>query len=152
MTSKHQELHGILESAIQSVGYEFVGFEWLRQGKYSLLRVYIDGPEGVTLDNITEASHQISAALDVEDPISGNYKLEVSSPGLNRPLFKQEHYARFVGKGVKLRLRHPIENQRNLTGILTKVDGDDIVVTTNDEKEWQLTINDIEKANLIAEI
>lgn len=153
MTSKHQQLHDILESALESVGYELVGFEWLRQGKYSLLRVYIDSPEGVSLDQITEASRQISAVLDVEDPISGKYNLEVSSPGLNRPLFKQEHYERFVGQGVKLRLRQPIDNQRNITGRLTSVDGNTIVVKAMDvDKEWQLSINDIEKANLIAEL
>src|SRR3990167_2102173 len=152
MTFQHEALHNLLESALESVGYELVCFEWLKQGKYSLLRVYIDGPNGVTLDNITEASRQISALLDVEDLISNHYKLEVSSPGLNRPLFKQAHYSKFVGRGVRLRLRHPVENQRNITGKLISVDGNNIVVTADDEKQWQLTINDIEKANLIAEL
>lgn len=150
--SQHQKLHDLLESALESVGYELVGFELLKQGKYSSLRVYIDQEGGVNLDHITEASQQISAMLDVEDPINGQYNLEVSSPGLNRPLFKLAHYERFVGRGIKLRLRQAVDNQRNITGVITSVDGDTINITGDDDKNWQLTINDIDKANLIAEL
>ncbi len=150
--SQHEKLHSLLESALESVGYELVGFEMLKQGKYSTLRIYIDGPTGVTLDNISEASRQISAVLDVEDPIKGKYHLEVSSPGLNRPLYKLEHYQRFVGRGVKLKLNLAVDNQRNITGVISAVDGDDITITGDDDKSWTLTINDIAKANLIAEL
>src|SRR5690606_38077927 len=115
-----------LVSLVESLGYEFVGCELLRQKRSSLLRIYIDTPQGITLTDCTQVSRQVSAMLDVEDPIQGGYTLEVSSPGLNRPLFELAHYEKQLGQRVKVRLRVPFENKRNFIGTLQKVENSKI--------------------------
>ena len=115
-------LRKLIEPAIAALGYELVGTEYLPQGKHSLLRVYIDCPDGIKVEDCERVSHQVSGLLDVEDSIQGQYTLEVSSPGLDRPLFTIEHFDRFVGQQIKVRLKLPLigqENgQRNFTGKL----------------------------------
>ncbi|MEN9461286.1 MAG: ribosome maturation factor RimP, partial [Pseudomonadota bacterium] len=102
-------LQQLFEPAVTALGYELVGVERLSFGRRgALLRVYIDSPTGITVDDCGRVSHQISGILDVEEPIKSDYTLEVSSPGLDRPLFALEHYVRFVGKEVSLRLHRPI--------------------------------------------
>lgn len=143
-----------LAALVRGMGYEFVGYELLRQGRHSVLRIYIDTDKtekGVTLDDCARVSHQVSAMLDVEDPIQGQYTLEVSSPGLNRPLFELAHYQRFVGQQVKVRLRAPIDERRNYVGVILKVEGDDIHLLV-DAEEVVLPFQRIEKANIIADI
>ena len=98
------KLLDLIQPAVEGLGYEFVGAELVGQGKESILRVYIDTDAGVLVGDCTKVSHQISGVLDVEDPISGQYNLEVSSPGIERPLFTLEHFERFKGKVVKLEL------------------------------------------------
>lgn len=119
-------LQKLIEPAIAALGYELVGTEYLPQGKHSLLRIYIDTPDGIKVEDCERVSHQVSGLLDVEESIQGQYTLEVSSPGLDRPLFKIEHFDRFVGQQIKVRLKLPLigqgigqENgQRNFTGKL----------------------------------
>ncbi len=140
-----------LESLIQAMGYEFVGCELLKQGRYSVLRIYVDSEKGVTVDDCSKISHQVSAVLDVEDPIKGQYSLEVSSPGLDRPLFGIAHYQKQLGNRIKVRVYTPIHNRRNFVGILLRVDGNDIHLLV-DHEEVVLPFLDIEKANVIADI
>ena len=97
MVSKIPTLQDLLESVVSGMGYEFVGYELHGRGSGKVLRVYIDKKGGVMLDDCSRVSYQISAILDVEDPIQGHYSLEVSSPGLNRPLFTLEHYQQQIG-------------------------------------------------------
>lgn len=115
-------LQKLIEPAIAVLGYELVGTEYLPQGKHSLLRIYIDTPDGITVEDCERVSHQVSGLLDVEDSIQGQYTLEVSSPGLDRPLFKIEHFDRFIGQQIKVRLKMPLNGQgsgqRNFTGKL----------------------------------
>ena len=87
-----RDLHELLEPAAKAVGYELLGCEFISQRKHSILRIYIDGPDGIGVDDCELASKQMSALLDVEDPIKGEYHLEVSSPGLERPLFTALQY------------------------------------------------------------
>ena len=150
MSKATGQLEAIVEPAVAALGYELVGIEYLAQGRHSLLRVYIDSESGITVDDCEQASRQISAVLDVEDPIKGQYTLEVSSPGLERPLFKPEHYERFKGNQVQLRLRVPVEGRRKFRGELQGVRGDDVVVVVDGE-ELTFPLQDIEKANLKAE-
>lgn len=151
MAQAAQQLQSIIASALEAVGYELVGYEHLRQGGDSLLRVYIDQPSGVTADDCAKASRQIGSVLDVENAIAGSYVLEVSSPGLDRPLYTKEHYQRFIGRTIKLRLRVPTENQRQFSGVLAELQGDKITLqTTVGPKEFGLS--EIEKANLVPEI
>lgn len=139
----------LIASAVEPLGYELVGVEQLSQGKHSVVRVFIDSPGGITLEDCEQASHQISGVLDVEDPIRGHYNLEVSSPGLDRPLFTPEHYARFLGEKVKLKLRHTVAGRRKLSGRIDSVDGEKILITDEGGEQFELTVGDIEKANLI---
>lgn len=136
-----------LASVVSAMGYEFVGTEL--QGK--ILRVYIDNPTGVSIDDCARVSRQISAMLNVEDPLPSRYFLEVSSPGLDRPLFELEQYQKFIGKQVKLKLFTKIENKRKFVGKLMRVEGNNIHLLVGTE-EVVLPFSEIEKANVIADI
>jgi ribosome maturation factor RimP len=144
------QLTDLLEPAIAALGYELVGIEYHRQPKNNLLRVYIDQDRGITLDDCEQVSHQLSGVLDVEDPIKGHYTLEVSSPGLDRPLFKAEHFQRFAGNKVRVRLGAPHQGRRNWTGMLRGLDGDDVVIQV-DGDEVRLPLDSIEQARLVPE-
>ncbi|SRR5579883_2631849 len=139
-----------LAAIVTALGYEFVGSELAGQGRGSVLRVYIDKDQGVTVDDCSKVSRQISAMLDVEDPIQGQYSLEVSSPGLDRPLFEISHFQKYIGQKVKIRLLAPIDTRRNLVGILTRVEGMNIHLIV-DAVEVVVPFSEIDKAKLIAE-
>lgn len=145
-------LEALIEPVVSALGYELVGIEHLSQGRRSLLRLYIDSEQGITLDDCERVSHQVSGVLDVEEPLRGDYTLEVSSPGLDRPLFKPEHYARFVGHRVRLRLHAPLNGRRNYSGVIEGVAGDDVLtLETDDDGRLELPLRDIDKANLVPE-
>ena len=151
MRENETTLNELLASVAAALGYEFVGCELHRQGKYSLLRVYIDSEAGVTVDDCSKVSRQISAMLDVEDPIQGQYTLEVSSPGLERPLFEIAHYQRYIGRQIKVRIHVPIEDRRNFVGMLVRVEEATIYLMVDDQ-EIMLPFSNIEKARLIADV
>lgn len=144
------QLSQIIAPALAALGYEFLGCEMFAQGRHSLLRIYIDSEAGVTLDDCERASRQVSAVLDVEDPISGTYELEVSSPGMDRPLFQLAHYQKFIGNKVRVRLRVPQKERRNFTGLLQEANEQAITLLVDGEI-WTLPLADIEKANLVPE-
>lgn len=149
--SQMQILNHIIALAVEARGFELVGCELSRQGSIKILRVFVDNPAGVSLDNCSEISRQISAVLDVEDPISGRYTLEVSSPGLERPLYTANHYRRFIGREVKIRLREQREGRRYFRGIIAALDDEDRFTLKFDGKILQVPLEEIEKANLIAD-
>lgn len=131
------------------MGYELVGVELVageRRGE--VLRVYIDREGGILVTDCTAVSHQISGVLDVEDPIKGDYALEVSSPGMARPLFELAHFARFVGQEVKIKLGRPLEGRRNYKGVLSGVEGDDVLLQVN-EQLVRIAFEQIDSAKLI---
>lgn len=139
-----------LSSLVNAMGYEFVGAELMLGGRESLLRIYIDKEDGVTLTDCSKVSHQISAMLDVDDPIQGAYNLEVSSPGVNRPLFEPAHFKKNMGSRVKIRLNQAIFDQRNFVGILVRAEEHDIHLQT-EEKEVVIPFSSIDKANVLAD-
>jgi ribosome maturation factor RimP len=147
-------VEAIVEPVVTSLGYELVGTEFLTQGRSGLLRVYIDVEGGITLDDCQRVSHQLSGVLDVEDVIKGQYQLEVSSPGLDRPLFTLEHFERFTGHKAKLKLITPINGQRKFRGILGGVKDNQVILEIEDGEggEIALPLGAIDKANLIPEI
>ena len=152
MTTVKGELERIIESAVSALGIDFVGCELIQSGKSTVLRVYVDEINGIDIDAIEKVSRQISAVLDVEEPFSGRYTLEVSSPGLDRPLFRLDDYRRFVGKSVKLRLRIPREgDRRNYTGALESVEDQQITLVTESGEKLTVNFEEIDKANLIPE-
>ncbi|XOV78877.1 MAG: ribosome maturation factor RimP [Aestuariibacter sp.] len=148
MSQLNDKLTQLLEPAVEALGFELLGIEFLAAGKHSTLRLFIDHPDGISVDNCADVSHQVSAVLDVEDPISTEYNLEVSSPGMDRPLFKTAHYEAVIGEVVSIRLRVPMGNRRNFKGEVVSVDGDKLVVQV-DKDEFEISINNIEKGNLV---
>ncbi len=149
MSAKLVHLESLLRPVIEGLGYECWGVEYLPQGKHSILRVYIDRPdEGITVEDCEKVSRQVSGVLDVEDPIQSEYLLEVSSPGMDRPLFGLEHYRRYAGHLVQLRLRMPFEGRRKYRGLLKGVEGNDVVIVV-DEHEFLFPIESIERANVV---
>ncbi|OKP04565.1 hypothetical protein Xedl_00924 [Xenorhabdus eapokensis] len=147
LSTLEQKLTEIISAPVEALGFELVGLEFIR-ARVSTLRVYIDSEEGITVDNCADVSHQVSAVLDVEDPIPGLYNLEISSPGLERPLFKAEHYQRFIGEEASLVLRMAMQNRRKWQGIIKAVDGEMITVTV-DGKDEVFALSNIQKANLV---
>ena len=143
------KLSKLIAPAVEGLGYEFVGLEYKPSNHQSMLRIYIDHENGIHVDDCAKVSRQVSAVLDVEDPIKSEYTLEVSSPGLDRPLFTVEHYQRFKGKEIKCKLRMPFNGRRNFTGKL--IEADDLKITLSiDNESVELYIEDIEKANILA--
>ena len=148
MSSKLEQLQAIVAPVIEALGYQCWGVEFLSQGKHSLLRIYIDHADGILVDDCEKVSRQISGVLDVEDPISNEYTLEVSSPGMDRPLFTLEQLAAHAGEQVKIKLRTPFDGRRNFQGVLRGVEEQDVVVLV-DEHEYLLPIDAIDKANIV---
>lgn len=148
MSSKLEQLQALLAPVVEALGYECWGVEFLSQGRHSLLRIYIDHPSGILVEDCEKVSRQVSGVLDVEDPISNEYTLEVSSPGMDRPLFTLAQFAKHVGEVVKIKLRSPYEGRRNFQGPLRGVEEQDVVVLVDDH-EYLLPIDLIEKANII---
>lgn len=146
-------LHERLVTLISSMGYELVGGELFSQGGRTIFRIYIDSEKGVTVDDCSRVSYQVSAMMDVEDPIESRYSLEVSSPGIDRPLFEIEHFHKYIGKQVKIRLYSPINQRRQYKGILQRVEGEDIYLLVEElGQEVIVPFSSIEKANLISDI
>jgi len=148
VSSKLEQLQALLAPVVEALGYQCWGIEFLSQGRHSLLRVYIDHENGILIDDCEKVSRQISGVLDVEDPISSEYTLEVSSPGMDRPLFRLEQFAAHAGELVKIKLRSPYEGRRNFQGLLRGVEEQDVVVLVEDH-EYLLPIDMIDKANII---
>lgn len=148
MARLEQQLTEMFTSTVEDLGFELVGVEFVRAGKHSTLRVYIDHAEGISVDHCAEVSHQISAIMDVEDPITTEYFLEVSSPGTDRRLFKAKHYLESVGEKAVIKLNTPQQGRRNFTGEIKALDGD-VVVVEVDGVEHQLMLSNIEKANIV---
>lgn len=151
MRSAPDFLTDMIRRTVESMGYELVGVELLQNQKGgSLVRVYIDQEAGIGLDDCSKVSHQASGLLDVEDPIQGNYQLEVSSPGLDRPLFSKEHFERFRGNKVRLKLRTKVAGRRKIIGVLNGLDDENVLVVSEGE-HLCLPLDLIETARLMPE-
>jgi ribosome maturation factor RimP len=143
------EIENLLRPCITSMGYEFWGCQYLSPGRHALLRVFIDRPTGIGIEDCEKVSRQISAVMDVEDPIAGQYSLEVSSPGIPRPLFYSEQYQRYVGESVEIKLSKPIAKQRKFTGKIVSADEQNLVLDLGGEVGQQVfSFNAIVKAHL----
>lgn len=147
-----QDLSELFEPVVVAMGYEFVGVEFTGGSGHGTLCVYIDREQGVDIDDCASISHQVSAILDVEDPIQQVYDLQVSSPGINRPLFKLSDYDRFVGETVKIKMDVAQSGRRNYKGALQGVVQSKIVQVEVDGETHELPFSDIGKANLIGRI
>ncbi|KGY13718.1 ribosome maturation protein RimP [Vibrio tubiashii] len=148
MTGLERQLTEMLEAPVAASGYELVGLEFIRAGEHSTLRIFIDHENGINVEDCAEVSRQVSAVMDVEDPITVAYNLEVSSPGLERPLFKAAHYEQFIGHEVSIVLKMAVGNRRKWKGVIHSVDGETISVTVEGNQE-EFALSNISKANLI---
>ena len=144
---KADAIRAMLEPTVDSLGFELWGLELLPQGRRSLLRLYIESERGVDVEDCAEVSRHVSAVLDVEDPIRGEYTLEVSSPGADRRLFKAEHYLAYTGEWVEVRLRLPIEGRRKFQGTLLGLAGGDVTLQA-EGREYSLPRENIERARV----
>ncbi len=142
------ELAALLEPTVEGLGYELADLEVKLGGKSGVVRLFIDKPDGITLDDCEKVSLAVSALLDVEDPLPGHYDLEVSSPGLNRKLTKPAHFERFAGEVVKVEMRFPIEGRKRFRGQLKSSNADNILVEV-DGVEHSLPIATIDTARLV---
>ncbi len=151
MQGSEIKLHAILEPGVKALGYELLGLKFLRGSKPAILRLYIDHEDGIGLDDCAAVSRQVSGILEVEESISENYNLEVSSPGVDRPLFLADQFQRFSGQAVKLRMHLPIDGRRNFRGRLVGMRDADVAVLV-DGVEERLPLADIDTAQLVPEI
>lgn len=149
MSAKLSQLEDMLRPVVEGLGYEFWGIEYRSTGRHVLLRLFIDdADDGISVEDCEKVSRQVSGVLDVEDPIQSEYTLEVSSPGMDRPLFRPEHYRAWVGYMVQIKLRMAFEGRRKFKGLLNGMDGDDVAVIVDDH-EYLLPFESIEKANIV---
>ena len=151
MSSRERRICDLLEPSVTGFGYELVGVELEGSGEGSILRVFIDRDAGITVGDCEKASRQIGAVLDVEDPIPESYVLEVSSPGLDRPLLTADHFVRFAGHPVRLRTTEPMDGRRGWKGRLVGCREGNVVVREGDE-ERIIPLGLVGKANLVPEV
>lgn len=144
-----QRAREIAEPILAAEGLELVDVEFVREHAW-ILRLYIDKPGGVGLDDCAAASHAVETALDVAELIDHPYSLEVSSPGLNRPLKKPEHFQRAQGKKVKVKTYAPIGEppRKNFSGMLTGIDADVVTVEVEGAGPFRIPMREIAKAHL----
>jgi ribosome maturation factor RimP len=154
VTDKADEIAALLSPTVESLGLELLGIEYLPAPGGSTVRLYIDVPQAesearyVGIEDCEAVSREVSAQLDVEDPISANYTLEVSSPGIDRPLFGAAQFARFAGQSAKVTLKLPQDGRRRLQGEILRVDGSTIAFAV-DGATLEVDAANIEKAKLV---
>ena len=148
MSTKDAALNALIDPVVSALGFELWGIDYLSQGKQSRLVIYIDHPDGITVDNCANVSRQVGAVLDVEDPITGQFQLEVSSPGMDRPLFTLDQYERYIGHVVALRLRQAFDGQRKFQGLVTGTEDGDVVIRV-DEEEYCFPSVSIDQARMV---
>ncbi|GED23108.1 ribosome maturation factor RimP [Halomonas halmophila] len=147
MATKDTALKALIEPIVTAMGFELWGIDYLSQGKHSRLVVYIDHENGVGVDDCADISRQVSAVLDVEDPIAGEYRLEVSSPGVDRPLFTLEQFERYAGHSVTVKLRTAFDGRRKFKGVLAGIEGDEVLLQLDGE-EYCFPIESIDQARI----
>ncbi|CBY80844.1 conserved hypothetical protein [Haemophilus influenzae F3031] len=139
----------MLQDAVEDLGCELWGIECQRMGRFMTVRLFIDKDGGVTVDDCADVSRQVSAILDVEDPIADKYNLEVSSPGLDRPLFTLPQFERYIGQDIAVHLRIPVMERRKWQGKLERIEKDMITLIVDDQEQI-LVFGNIQKANVVA--
>jgi ribosome maturation factor RimP len=143
------QIEQLIEAPIESLGYEVVGVEYNKNGHDAILRIYIDSEQGISIEDCERVSHQVSGILDVEEPITVAYSLEVSSPGFDRPLFKARDFERFAGSEAKIAMKLPINGRRNFKGILQGFSDGNVLIEVDGEV-YDLPLTKLAKARLIA--
>lgn len=143
-----QHIESLIENDIQAMGFDLVACLWVSEDGQRILRVLIDKQNGVNSGDCAKVSRHVSGVLDIEEPVRGKYTLEVSSPGIDRPLTKPLHYTQFLGEQAALTLRMPVDNHRRFSGVIQSADTTAVVLNLG-ESEQSFLFADIEKANLV---
>jgi ribosome maturation factor RimP len=143
-----KKLNELLQPLVEDLGYEFVGLEYNSNPKHSVLRIYIDREDGVGIEDCETVSRETAALLDVKDPIRSHYNLEVSSPGLARPLFTPAHFKEFAGNEAQINLFAPQDGRRKFSGAILSADENSVSID-QDGSEVTLDFDNIAKANLV---
>lgn len=141
----------IINPILENTPYELVGVESAGGGKHALIRIYVDKPGGITIDDIVKLTRDINVVLEVEQPIKGLYTLEVSSPGIERPLFSPQHFKKHVGKKVTIKISHALDNRQNFKGVLQQANDEGIQLEENGQL-FSFTYTEIDKAKVIPDI
>lgn len=149
MAKFEHKLTEMLRPAVEGVGKELLGVEYISAGNNSVLRLFIDHENGINVDDCAEVSRQVGAILDVEDPIGSEYNLEVSSPGVDRPLFDLAQFQAVIGETITVKLSMPLNGRRKFKGILETIENDILIVVV-DGQDYELLFSNIDKANLVA--
>ena len=144
---KEKQLAEMIEPTVEMLGYDLWGLELLSPNRRPTLRVFIDGIRGVTVDDCAEVSRHIGGVLDVEDPFLGEYTLEVSSPGIDRLVFKREQFESYEGEPIEVKLRMPFEGRRKFRGWFRGLEGDDLIVQVDDH-EYLLPLKSVDRARV----
>lgn len=150
MSNVENHLTQLTQPSIEAMGFELIGVEYIRAGNNSIVRFYIDHADGIEVDHCAEVSRQISSILDVDDPIQSHYSLEVSSPGIERPLFTLAHYLNFIGEKVQVKLRMPMNGLFKLVGKIVAVESSLITFDVAD-KLITVSIDNIRQANIMVD-
>ena len=150
MRPHEHRLFALVEPAVTALGYELLGVQLLKEGYRATLRLYIDRAQGITVEDCERVSHQVSGVLDVADPMPGQYALEVSSPGPDRPLFAPRHFDQHVGREVRLKLQVPLAGRRKLRGVLKGMQESQVRILEQ-ETEWLIPMEQIGSARLVPE-
>lgn len=150
MAASTAQLQELIAPTVIDMGFEFWGLEYQTQSGSSLLRVFIESPNGIGVDDCAQVSRQLSLMLDVEDPVKGEYRLEVSSPGMARPFFTLDQYKRHIGFSVKVKLRFAFEGRKQFKGVLAAVENDELVIRDG-EDEYSLPFEAVEKGTMLPE-
>lgn len=150
MKQAPEHLINLIEPIIEGLGYECVGIDYNPHPKHGLLRIYIDSENGILVEDCSKVSHQVSGVLDVEDPIQGNYHLEVSSPGAERPFYKISQFEQYIDSTVMVNLFKAIDGRKKITGVIVKVE-DDIITLQESEQIYTVPFDAMSKARLVPE-
>lgn len=154
LNRREDQIESLLAPTIEALGCELWGVEYQAQGRHSRLRVYIERPDGVSVEDCERVSREVSDLLDVEDVIAASYVLEVSSPGMDRILFKADHYQANLGAVVDVRLNFPVDGRKHIVGVLAALEDDEVVVRPREEdnpdgEEYVVPLENIHRARLV---
>lgn len=148
MAASTAQIQELIAPVVIDLGFEFWGLEYQTQSGAALLRVFIESPNGISVDDCAKVSREVSLLLDVEDPIRSEYRLEVSSPGMSRPFFTLDQYSRYSGFFVKIKLRFAFEGRRQFKGLLAGVENDEVLIRDG-EDEYSLPFEAIDKGSML---
>ncbi len=143
-----EHLVNLIEPIVEGLGYACIGVEYHPHPRHGMLRIYIDSPDGILVEDCSKVSHQLSGVLDVEDPIQGNYQLEVSSPGADRPFFYVHQFEQFIGSKVLVNLYQAIAGRKKIIGIIENVMGD-VITLREAEQIFEVPFDAMSKARLV---